>query len=149
MNGRRILLLLAGAIMAVTHAAAAQPHKITHVVLDAGNPGETLSAGYSTIKQSTVPCSYYNTCTLAMRIMANVGQATCNGEWAIVGLVDGNTVDGGPLVEALPSAGNTQTNIWQGMYTILGTTTHKVTFQLYLPCSANLNQWSVRYLTTR
>ena len=149
MNWRRIVLVAAGTIIAAAHGDAAQPHKITHVVLDAGNPGETLSSGYSTVEQATVPCSYYNTCTLAMRIMANVGQATCKGEWAIVGLVDGNSVDGGPLVEALPSVGNTQTNVWQGTYTILGTTTHKIAFQLYLPCSANLNQWSVRSLVTR
>src|SRR5262249_4832381 len=116
---RTIIPLVAGAIMAVTPAGAAQLHKITHVVLDARNPGETLSSGYSTIDQTTVLCR----CTLAMRIMANVGQATCSGEWAIVGLVDGHYVDDGPLVEALPSAGHTQTNVWQGAYTDLGTTT--------------------------
>src|SRR5690242_20602593 len=149
MIGRRIVLLIAGAIIAIAHTAAARPHKITHVVLDDGNPGETLSSGYSTIEQTTVRCSYYNTCTIAMRIMANVGQATCKGEWAIVGLVDGNSVDGGPLVEALPSAGNTQTNVWQGAYyTGSATETHTITFELYVPCPANANQWSVRYLIT-
>ena len=149
MNGRRIGVLVAGTIIVGAPAGAAQLHKVKQVILDAGNPGKTLSTGYTTLEQTTIQCTIGFDCTLAMRIMANVGQATCKGEWAVVGLVDGNTVDGGPLVEALPSAGNTQTNIWQGMYTILGTTTHKVTFQLYLPCSANLNQWSVRYLTTR
>ena len=149
MNGRRIGVLVAGTIIVGAPAGAAQLHKVKQVILDAGNPGKTLSTGYTTLEQTTIQCTIGFDCTLAMRIMANVGQATCKGEWAIVGQVDGNSVDGGPLVEALPSAGNTQTNVWQGMYTILGTTTHKVTFQLYLPCSANLNQWSVRYLTTR
>ena len=94
-----------------------------------------------------IQCPYFNGCTFAMRIMANVGQATCKGEWAIVGLVDGNSVDGGPLVEALPSTGNTQTNVWQGVYSA-GAATHTITFELYLPCPANANQWSVRYLIT-
>ena len=149
MNGRRIGVLVAGTIISVAPAGAAQLHKVKQVILDAGNPGKTLSTGYTTIEQTTIQCTIGFACTLAMRIMANVGQATCKGEWAIVGQVDGNSVDGGPLVEALPSAGNTQTNVWQGVYTVLGTTTHKITFQLYLPCSANLNQWSVRYLVTR
>jgi hypothetical protein len=84
---------------------------------------------------------------IGMSIMSNVGTATCKSEWAIVGLVDGNYVDGGPLLESLPNAGETQTHVWQGIHTV-GAGTHTITFQLYLPCSANANQWSVRYLTT-
>jgi hypothetical protein len=33
------------------------------------------------------------------------------------------------------------------VYTV-GVGNHTITFQLYLPCSANANQWSVRYLIT-
>ena len=147
MNGRRIVVLVAGAIIAAAPAGAAQRHKIRHVILDSGNPGETLSKGYTTIEQTTIHCSSYTSCTLAMRIMANVGQPTCKGEWAIVALVDGHYVDGGPLVEALPSAGNTQTNVWQGIYKT-GAYYNTIAFELYLPCPANANQWSVRYLIT-
>lgn len=122
-------------------------HKFTNVVLESGNPGKTLSKGYTTIEQATVSC-YYNACTLGLSIMANVGEATCKSEWEIVGLVDGNYVDGGPLLDALPNPGETQSHVWQGLYTVRGGT-HTITFQLYLPCSANANQWSVRYLVTR
>ena len=155
MNRRKIALLVVGSVAmsgianlpANANAGAAQRHRIRHVFLDAGNPGETLSTGYSTIEQTTIHCSSYLGCTLAMRIMANVGQATCNGEWAIVALVDGHNVDGGPPVEALPSAGKTQTNVWQGTYSA-GSYSHTITFELYVPCPANANQWSVRYLIT-
>ena len=148
MNGRRIVVLLAGAIIVGAPAGAAQRHKVRHVILDSGNPGETLSKGYSTIEQTTTTCNSRVGCTLAMRIMANVGQATCKGEWAIVGLVNGTNVDGGPLVEALPSAGKTQTNVWQGIYKT-GAYYNTISFELHLPCPANANQWSVRYLITK
>jgi hypothetical protein len=136
--------------IACSHAsepsAATTEHLLKSVILESGNPGNTLTKGYSSIEQASVYCGY-SVCTLGMRIMSNVGTATCKSEWAIVGLVDGNYVDGGPLLESLPNAGETQTHVWQGMYTV-GVGNHTITFQLYLPCSANANQWSVRYLLT-
>ncbi|HLY05795.1 MAG TPA: hypothetical protein VKR31_08620 [Rhizomicrobium sp.] len=153
MNWRTTASLIAGAIMAASgmndgwaHGVAAVSHTIKRVVLQAGNVNRTLPSGYTTIEHRDVWCGYM-TCTFAMSIMANVGEATCKGEWAIVGLVDGNSVDGGPLLEALPNAGNTQTHTWQGIYAV-DEGYHNVQFQLYLPCSANANQWSVRYLVT-
>src|SRR5437868_8447628 len=90
MNRRKTALLVVGATVAMSgianfpaNAGTVQPHKIRHVILDAGNLGRTLSSGYSMIEQKTIHCSSYSGCTLAMRIMANVGQATCKGEWAI------------------------------------------------------------------
>ena len=153
MNRRKLALLVVGAVAMSgstnlpANAGAAQRHKIRHVVLDAGNLGKTLSKGYSTIEQTTIHCNSRVGCTFAMRIMANVGQATCKGEWAIVGLVNGTKVDGGPLVEALPSAGNTQSYVWQGIYKT-NSYYNTVAFELHLPCSANANQWSVRYMIT-
>lgn len=155
MNGRGIAALIAGAMMLASgignvqaNAVATVTYKVKHVVLEAGNLGKTLASGYTTIEQENVSCGHYGTCRFAMSIMANVGEGTCTGEWAIIGLVDGNSVDGGPLLEALPKAGNTQTHIWQGVYST-GSGYHTITFQLYLPCSANANQWSVRYLITK
>jgi hypothetical protein len=152
MSWYRSAALIAGGAIALAGIAGDHAHantsKIQGVVLDAGNPGKTLSAGYSTIEQATVHCSIYRSCTLQMRVMANVGSATCKSQWAIVALVDGNSVDGGPLLDTLPNAGNTQTDIWQGIYTT-ATGAHTITFQLYLPCAANINQWSVRYLVTK
>lgn len=145
--------LIVGAIMAAAgvtnvqaHAVASETHAIKRVILQAGNLGKTLASGYTTVEHKDIWCGY-STCTFAMSIMANVGEATCKGEWAIVGLVDGNSVDGGPLLEALPNAGSTQTHMWQGIYTAYEGY-HNVEFQLYLPCSANANQWSLRYLVT-
>ena len=144
--------LLAGAALAVSGLTNAHAHgtpvttKLKNVFLDAGNPGKTLNSGNTTIESTQVVC-IYSDCTFAMSIMANVGQATCKDEWAIVGLVDGHKVDGGPLLESLPNEGNTQTHTWQGIYTT-GSGSHTLTFQLSLPCPANANQWSVRYLIT-
>jgi hypothetical protein len=145
----------AAAVMVATGIACAharEPSAVTtrhhpkSVVLEAGNLGKTLSKGYSTIEQASVYCGY-SRCTFGLSMMANVGTATCKSEWAIVGLVDGNYVDGGPLLETFPNAGKTQTHVWQGVYTV-SSGSHTITFQVYLPCSANVNQWSVRYLTT-
>lgn len=155
MKWQTVAPLIAAAIMAASgtrnvqaHVATAQTVKIRRVVLESGNPGKTLNSGYTTMQQSTVSCSYYSNCTFAMSIMANVGEATCKEEWAIIGLVDGNSVDGGPLVEELPGNGNTQTHVWQGVYSV-PPGYHTLTFQLYLPCAANANQWSVRYLIAK
>src|SRR5215469_13111591 len=154
MNWQTIAPLIVGAIMTTSGTANVQAHAVTSVtskigsvVLDAGNVGETLASGYTTIEQKTIWCGHYSGCTFAMSIMASVGEATCKSEWAIVGLVDDSSVDGGPLLEALPNPGSTQTHMWQGIYTA-GLGYHTVTFQLYLPCSANAYQWSVRYLVT-
>jgi hypothetical protein len=127
-------------------SAATTRHHPKSIILESGNLGKTLTKGYSNIEQASVYCGY-SVCTLGLSMMSNVGTATCKSEWAIVGLVDGNYVDGGPLVESLPNAGETQTHIWHGVYTV-GVGNHTITFQLYLPCSANANQWSVRYLIT-
>ena len=154
MNWQKWAPLVAGVALAATgqtdvhaHAVASKTTKISRVILYAGNPGKTLAAGYTTIERKRVGC-FYSLCTFAMSIMANVGEATCKDEWAIVGLVDGRPVDGGPLLESLPNGGNTQTHTWQGIYNA-AQGYHTLTFQLYLPCAANANQWSVRYLITR
>lgn len=147
---KRLLAFGAALVIAMSQgAAAAAPSRPTGLtpltaVLESGNPGATLAKGYSTIETATAVCNYA-TCTLGLSIMSNVGQATCKNEWAIVGVVDGNSVDGGPLLEALPSPGLTQTHVWHGLYSVK-TGSHTIAFELYLPCAANANQWSVRYL---
>ena len=153
MNWRTTAPLIAGAIMVTggvtngwTHAVTTETHTIRRVVLEAGNLGKTIPEGYTTIQHKDIWCGY-STCTFALSIMANVGEATCKDEWAIVGLVDGNSVDGGPLLEALPNAGSTQTHTWQGIY-VTNEGYHNVAFELYVPCAVNANQWSVRYLVT-
>lgn len=152
MNSRAFLPVLAvTAAMATSLANAAsssstETHKPSAAILDAGNPGTTLSTGYTTLDQATVTCSS-GSCTLSMQIMSNVSDATCKSEWAIVALVDGNSVDGGPLVEGLPSVGYAQSQLWQGEYPV-SQGTHTITFELYVPCPADANQWSARYLVT-
>jgi hypothetical protein len=146
----RLLTFGATLVIAMSQeAVAAAPSRPTGLtpltaILESGNPERTLSQGYSTIETATVVC-HYATCTLGLSIMSNVGQATCKNEWAIVGVVDGNSVDGGPLLESLPNAGETQTHVWQGVYSMT-TGSHTIAFELYLPCAANANQWSVRDL---
>lgn len=127
-------------------AATSPSHKALYEVLNSGNPGQTLSAGFTTIDTESVKCSY-STCTVSMEIMQNVDKATCTDEWAIVGLVDGNSVDGGPYQNILPTSGKYQTRSWQGQYT-MSQGTHTLAYQINLPCSANANQWSVNYLMT-
>lgn len=154
MNWQKTVPLIVGAIMAASGVTNVQARtagvttKIKRVILDAGNVGRTLGSGYTTIEHQEVWCGSYSSCTIAMSIMANVGEATCREEWEIVGLVDGNSVDGGTQLDVLPLAGNTQTRTWQGVYSV-AEGYHTVSFELYLPCSANANQWSVRYLITK
>ena len=155
MHSCKLLRIGAAAVTVATGIAcahASEPsadttiHHQKNLILESGNLGKTLTKGYTTIEQASMYCGY-SSCTIGMSIMSNVGTATCKSEWAIVGLVDGNYVDGGPLLESLPNAGETQTHVWHGVYTV-GAGSHTISFQLYLPCSANANQWSVRYLTT-
>lgn len=127
-------------------ADAAATHSVLGVVLDSGNPGNTLSTGYNTMETTSAKCTK-TSCTVAMSIMASVSAATCTKEWAIVGLVDGNSVDGGPLQEELPHGGNQETRTWQGIYPIANGT-HTLAFQIYIPCPVNADQWSVAYLIT-
>lgn len=145
MTGAAIAASAAGhAMVGASFAANMKPRS---VVLESGNPQLTLAKGDTTIETATISCPYsaYDRCSLSLSIMANVGNSTCRSEWAILGLVDGNSVDGGPFTEGLPIVGNTQTNLWQGTYTV-STGSHTVAFQLYMPCPANANQWSVRYV---
>jgi hypothetical protein len=82
-----------------------------------------------------------------MRIMSSISEATCQGEWSIIGLVDGNSVDGGPFEGSLPASGLERTGTWQGLYRT-GSGNHTLSFQLHVPCSVNAGQWSVRYEIT-
>src|SRR5689334_22652523 len=104
MHSRNFLPFVAVAVavaagFAYAHArvlsATTTIHKLKNIVLESGNLGRTLNKGYNTIEQASISCNYYPGCTLGMNIMSNVGTATCKSEWAIVGLVDGNSVDGG------------------------------------------------------
>jgi hypothetical protein len=125
---------------------ATTSHTVLNTVLESGNTGQTLSAGYTTMETASVRCRY-SSCTISMNIMSSVGNATCTDEWKIVGLVDGNSVDGAPYVAQLPVSGKFQTRNWQGQYTV-GNGGHTIAFQLYVPCPVNAYQWSVSYLMT-
>lgn len=123
-------------------------HKLVDVVLESGNPRQTLNTGYTTMETASIKCAGRGSCTIAMSIMQNINNATCTQEeWAIVGLVDGNSVDGGPYQSAVPGNGNYQTRTWQGAYTI-NPGKHTIAYQVYAPCALNANQWSVSYLVT-
>jgi hypothetical protein len=148
------MMLVIGA-QAVQDCAAAEGatvpgtpvHKIVDVVLESGNPKQTIQSGYTTMETATVSCRY-SSCTLAMSIMSNISDATCSQEeWAIIGLVDGNSVDGGPDQGAVPLNGNYQSRSWQGVYSV-GNGRHTIAFQIYAPCSVNANQWSLSYAVT-
>jgi hypothetical protein len=127
-------------------AEATTSRTILTTVLESGNTGQTLSTGYTTMETAQVKCRY-SSCTVSMEIMANVGNATCTNEWAIVGLVDGNSVDGAPYVGQLPAPPKYQTRNWQGQYTVINGN-HTIAFQLYVPCPVNAYQWSVDYTLT-
>jgi hypothetical protein len=127
-------------------AGATTLHNLLTTVLESGNTGQTLSTGYTTMETASMKCRY-SSCTVSMDIMASVGNATCTNEWAIIGLVDGNSVDGGPYVGQLPASPKFQVRNWQGQYTI-GNGNHTIAFQLYVPCPVNAYQWSVSYLLT-
>src|SRR5262249_51162415 len=122
-------------------------HKIVDVVLESGNPRQTLNIGDTTMETATVSCKY-SSCTIGLSIMSNISSATCSKkEWAILGLVDGNSVDGGPYEGSVPDSGNFQSRSWQGAYEV-GNGKHTVAFQIYAPCPINANQWSVSYVVT-
>ena len=137
-------------VAVVFAATAAYPtatnHTLVKIVLDSGNSGQTLSTGYNTIETASAKCAY-SSCTFSMNIMSSVSNATCTEEWSIVGLVDGNSVDGGPYQNGLPNSGNQQTRVWQGQYTV-GYGKHTIAFQLYVPCPTTADQWAVNYLIT-
>lgn len=82
-----------------------------------------------------------------MRIMASVGDAACQSQWAIAPQVDQNSVDGAPLLGSLPGPGRSQTQMWQGRYTI-NAGWNTIAFRIYTPCTLTVNQWSVRYAVT-
>lgn len=140
--------VLAAGVLSATQSAVASTvlHKVVDVVLESGNPGNTISKGYTTLETATVNCPH-SSCTLGMNIMSAVGEATCTNEWAIIGLVDGNSVDGGPYIDGLPHSGNVQTRNWQGEYQVTSGS-HTIAFQLYVPCDVNADQWSVDYMVT-
>ena len=146
---KRIVPVVTGMALALAMAAPAGAttiHKLLNTVLESGNTGQTLSSGYTTMETASIKCRYTN-CTVSMQIMSNVGNATCTSEWAIVGLVDGNSVDGSPYVSQLPASGKFQTRNWQGQYSI-SYGNHTIAFQLYVPCPVNAYQWSVDYTLT-
>ena len=146
----RILPIAAGVAVALaaptTAPASSTTHKVLNTILESGNTGQTLATGYTTMETATDKCGY-SSCTVSMEIMANVGKSTCSGEWAIVGLVDGNSVDGGPYQSGLPGSGKYQTRDWQGQYTV-SSGSHTFAFQIYVPCPVNAYQWSVNYMLT-
>ena len=151
MKSRKTLLVTGGATLILglgmmQACAATTTHKVQDLVLQSGNPGITLSTGYNTLETATIDCRQAS-CTLGLAIMSTVSEATCTEEWAIIGLVDGQSVDGGPDQDELPHAGNTQTRNWQGDYQV-SNGKHTIAFQIYTPCAVNANQWSVNYTVT-
>ena len=143
----KILRLAAVATVAFSTAAEATTlHKVLNTILESGNTGQTLSSGTTTMETASAKCAW-SSCTVSMQIMANVGQATCTNEWAIVALVDGVSVDGSPYQSSLPSNGKYQTRTWQGQYT-MAAGKHTFAFQIYVPCAVNAHQWSVNYMVT-
>jgi hypothetical protein len=161
MNFLRSAMLLGGVVVVIGAQAIHSPvtaegavvpskaptHKIVDVVLQSGDPQQTLQTGYTTMETATVSCKS-SSCTLAMSIMSNIGQSTCTQEeWGIVGLVDGNSVDGNPLQGAVPNNGNYQSRSWQGIYTV-SSGRHTIAFQIYAPCDVTAYQWSVSYIVT-
>ena len=133
--------------VAARSSAAAESHIIS-TVLESGNPHQSLRSGDTTIEVANVSCDYSIGCSVEMTIMASLSNASCQNEWAILGLVDGNSVDGGPLQNELPRPGNQQTARWQGSVKVpIGS--HTLAFQLYVPCSATADQWSVNYTLAR
>jgi hypothetical protein len=142
------LLVTAGSasLALAVPCASANAAETFHVVVESGNPGTTLAKGYTTLETATMQCERLGGCMISMRIMSAISEATCKGQWAIVGLVDGNSVDGGPYQEGLPPSGETHTGTWQGAIQVKDGT-HTVAFQLNVPCPATADQWSVRYMT--
>ena len=122
--------------------------KPVSIVIASGDPGKTLATGHTTIDTESIYCPSGYGCVLGLNIMSAVGSATCTNEWSINGLVDGNSVDGGPLVDALPGSDKTQTRNWQGSYSV-AFGNHTVVFQIYVPCPATAEQWSVSYLVAK
>jgi hypothetical protein len=160
MNRLRTATLLGGMVLIIgvqaidnpataegTVAPSTTTDKIVDVVLQSGNPGQTLQTGYTTMETATVSCKF-SSCTLGMNIMANIGESTCTQEeWKIVGLVDGNSVDGGPDVGSVPGAGQYQSRSWQGAYSV-DSGKHTIAFQIYAPCDVTAYQWAVSYFVT-
>ena len=147
MIANRIVPFAAALVLAIPGAAGATTlHTLLNTVLESGDTGQTLSSGYTTMETAQLKCPY-SQCTVSMNIMASVGAATCTSEWAIIGLMDGNSVDGGPYVGELPGSGRTQVRNWQGQY-VISNGKHTAAFQLYVPCDANAYQWSVSYTVT-
>jgi hypothetical protein len=146
MKWNRLLPGGGGAALALAiQCASANAAQSLGAVLESGNPGATLTKGYTTMETATVQCNGGSGCMLSMRIMSNIGNAHCTGQWAIVGLIDGNSVDGGPFQDVVGNNQYTHTGTWQGAIQV-GEGTHTVTFQLNVPCTVKANQWSVRYL---
>lgn len=141
-----VALALGSAQPGAGNAATVIRH-VVGVYLQSGNTGQTLSDGHTTMESTTISCGYPSGCTLGMKVMSTVGLATCVKQWAIVGLVDGNSVDGGPPVDALPANDITQTRNWQGVYAVAHGS-HTVSFQIYVPCAVTAYQWSVSDLVT-
>ena len=122
-------------------------HTVVGVFTQSGNPAQTLNSGYNTIEAATITCPRYNTCTLIMNVMAQIGNASSTGEWAINVLVDGISVDGGPIQASMPAANKYQIHNWQGEYPVRYGK-HTIEYQIYVPTSAVAYQYSVSYMIT-
>jgi hypothetical protein len=147
---RGVLLVLAGlaAAFSVPVSGLAAEHHVLKVYTNAGNVGkQQVPAGVNTtLDQTTINCPR-TTCTFILSAMQSIESADSQGEWAIVGQVDGIDVNGGAPYQGFEPIASYVTGSWQGSYQVTQGV-HTVTFAIYPMISVILNQWSDTVLIT-
>jgi hypothetical protein len=115
-------------------------HRVIAMYANSGDlHSQTIPAQtFTTIDQATIQCPA-TTCTLALSAMQSIKSADSQGEWAIVGVVDGQNLL--YSYQGFEPIASYLTGNWQGNYTV-SEGTHIVTFQIYADVSVLFNVWS-------
>lgn len=116
--------------------------RIKKEYFDTGSPGSALASGPNTEESATVNCPGPSTCTFYIDVMDQIETSTIgSGCWAIVVVVDGNYVDGGPCTNQVANVLDTRS--WTGQYPGLAPGNHTVELQTFVNAPGSQWRWTI------
>lgn len=107
----------------------------------------TVGSGFSNIDSAlTFTCPGPGTCTVTDEMVVQAGNNTIGGNrWALVGLLDGNYIDGGPFVGELLTDSNYSVATWTSAAGSVAPGKHTLQSQIYTDDGATLANWGITY----